>query len=98
MIVLTNDETGSFRRVGGQGDILSGTIATFVAWLDLYKKRTSGENCEIDHSLTRMHACFAASSVVKRASYITFQEKTRHMLASDVLENVPNSFDEVFDE
>lgn len=98
MIVMKNDEVGSLRRVGGQGDVLSGTITTFVAWLELYRKRASDEKREIDHNVTRMHACFAASTVVKRASYITFQEKKRHMLASDVQDNIPKSFDELFDE
>lgn len=32
IVVLRCETEGGLRRVGGQGDILSGTIATFLAW------------------------------------------------------------------
>lgn len=39
-LVLKCDMKGSLRRVGGQGDILSGAIATFLAWGKNYEDRT----------------------------------------------------------
>ena len=40
------EEPGSWRRAGGQGDILTGCIATFIAW-----------NCGRDGWVNRKHTC-----------------------------------------
>lgn len=36
--VLVNSVEGSVRRCGGQGDVLSGTIGTFLAWGKNYEE------------------------------------------------------------
>jgi ATP-dependent NAD(P)H-hydrate dehydratase len=36
-IVFVSDGDGGLKRMGGQGDILSGTIATFLAWGKAYQ-------------------------------------------------------------
>jgi ATP-dependent NAD(P)H-hydrate dehydratase len=35
--VFISDSDGGLKRMGGQGDILSGTIATFLAWGKAYQ-------------------------------------------------------------
>jgi ATP-dependent NAD(P)H-hydrate dehydratase len=36
IVVLTCDEEGSLRRCGGQGDLLSGSLGTFLYWMHSY--------------------------------------------------------------
>lgn len=37
--ILINKEEGSVRRCGGQGDVLSGLVGTFLAWGKSYQDR-----------------------------------------------------------
>jgi ATP-dependent NAD(P)H-hydrate dehydratase len=87
------EEKGSLRRVGGQGDILSGTVATFIAWTRLYNNGVFGQ---VEQSVDSLCAVIAASHVVKTASHQTFLDRGRHMLASDVLPSIPKAFQQHF--
>ncbi len=41
---VTCDEEGSPRRCGGQGDLLAGTLGTFVGWSTQFSKREGYDN------------------------------------------------------
>jgi ATP-dependent NAD(P)H-hydrate dehydratase len=92
---LLNEEAGSNRRCGGQGDVLSGTIGAFLAW---------GMRYENDQNLTQkisseripLLAAYAACAITRNASKLTFEQLGRSMQTSDVLNQVGKSFDEIF--
>lgn len=84
-VVLEVDQEGSPRRCGGQGDILTGCIATFLAW---------GLKKDLD---PYVNACNAGSVLVRHASKLAFEVHGRSMLASDVIHFLPKVFHEKFE-
>ena len=74
---LVCTEIGGLKRSGGLGDILSGTLATFIGWHMILQSR----GCDVDKKLS----CWVACCVTKRATHSAFQSKRRSMTAPDVL-------------
>jgi ATP-dependent NAD(P)H-hydrate dehydratase len=84
--VLVCSETGSLRRAGGQGDVLSGAIATFAAWVTSArclesKKQPKGE----DFIDAMLRACYSGCLVTRRASHKAFTRRGRAMGAEDII-------------
>ncbi|KAJ2497602.1 hypothetical protein GGH96_004977 [Coemansia sp. RSA 1972] len=98
--VFVCDETSGLRRCGGQGDMLSGAILTFLAWGQLYKRGAwkSTARDSIPHALVPMHAAYAASMLTRHASYLAYEECARATMSSSVLEQMDISFDNKFEE
>ncbi|XP_059046051.1 ATP-dependent (S)-NAD(P)H-hydrate dehydratase [Achroia grisella] len=86
---------GSGRRCGGQGDILSGSIATFLNWtinnIDKAEFKTDGKDLAVA-SL----ACYAACLLVRKCNEKAFQVKGRSMLATDMIDYIHEAFEELF--
>ncbi|GMM32916.1 NADHX dehydratase [Saccharomycopsis crataegensis] len=93
---IVNDSIGSNRRCGGQGDTLSGSMATFLAWGQKYKAKLWPHDDEIDEKWVPLLAAYGASSVVRKASYLAFQNKKRSMQATDLHSELANAFEELF--
>ncbi|KAJ2256414.1 hypothetical protein GGH98_001524 [Coemansia sp. RSA 454] len=97
--IFVCDETSGLRRCGGQGDMLSGAILTFLAWGQLYKrgawKSTARDSV---HKSVPMHAAYAASMLTRHASYLAYEECSRATMSSSVLEQMDISFDNKFEE
>ena len=91
--LVFNDMEGSLKRCGGIGDILTGTIGTFSYWSTLNKKETVNKNEISDY----MIACYAASVFVKECSRIAFEKFHRSILAIDIIEQIAQTFYEMFD-
>ena len=89
----TVDLEGSPRRCGGQGDILSGLVATFLAWAKP-TIRAAASNADAQES--RAGAAVAAAAVVRRAGALAYEKKGRAMLTSDILAHVGEGFYSVF--
>lgn len=77
---------GGGRRCSGQGDILAGTIAVFYCWA---LQANDPEAAKV--------ACYGASYFVKKLNPKTFLTKGRSMTASDMLENIHNTFEVYFE-
>ncbi len=86
------DRPGSPRRVGGQGDILAGSIATFVSWALKYKAAHS----DIDFD-PLMIASEAAAELVRESSGQSYSEKRRAMLTTDILAKIGSTFSLLFE-
>lgn len=81
---------GSGRRCGGQGDLLSGSLAVFWWWAN---KANFNEK-----SLSPgMIAAYGACRLVRECNASAFVVKKRGMLASDMVEQVPNVFERIFE-
>lgn len=83
---------GSGRRVGGQGDILSGILATYFNWVLKCKI------CEDNKSNLRAAsvASFVAAKVTRMCNENTYRTLGRSMVASDMLQNIHIAFDILF--
>jgi len=86
-------QEGSPRRCGGQGDMLSGTLAAFVAWASEWSK--GGKSAELPSTLL---ACFAACSLSKHASHLAFQKHKRSTTTPDMIQELGNAFETLFPE
>ena len=79
--IATCTVEGAPRRVGGLGDLLSGTLGVVLGW------RFAEGGVQGGDALT-MEACTAACAVVRHASSTAFTKKHRSMSALDVLEQI----------
>jgi len=77
---------GSPRRCGGQGDLLSGCIATFLHWTIRHGER---EPVKV--------AAAAACVLVKEFNRRAFLEKGRSMTASDMIEKIHEAFEDLIE-
>ncbi|GAA5866843.1 hypothetical protein JCM8547_003582 [Rhodosporidiobolus lusitaniae] len=94
---LVSSATGSSRRCGGQGDVLSGAVGTFLAWGKNYEERDAKEDEDpiLPHEITLLSA-YAASTLTRTASRLTFAEHKRAMQTGEMLGYVGKAFEEVF--
>ncbi|KAI8614483.1 hypothetical protein BC830DRAFT_382249 [Chytriomyces sp. MP71] len=112
--VFTIDEMGSPRRCGGQGDLLTGILATFVSWMHAHQAGvySAGRSTQGDARFTVdaregagsldvpaiLLACCASSVLLKRTARRAFDMKGRSMSASVMVDALGDVFSESFDE
>lgn len=77
---------GASRRCGGQGDLLSGSIATLYHWGTL----RGAKDAEVV-------ACQGASLLIRLCNFEAFQRKGRGTLAVDMVEQIPVVFKKYFE-
>ncbi|GAA5987025.1 hypothetical protein JCM5350_002819 [Sporobolomyces pararoseus] len=95
---LISETTGSSRRCGGQGDVLSGAVGTFLAWGKNYEERKEENNVEspISPEDITLYAAYGASTLTRTASRLCFADYKRAMQTGEMLGYVGKSFEEVF--
>ncbi|KAM3323716.1 ATP-dependent (S)-NAD(P)H-hydrate dehydratase isoform X1 [Capsicum chacoense] len=71
---------GSPRRCGGQGDILSGSVAVFLSWA-----RQCADKGEVSMNPTIL-GCVAGSALLRKAASMAFDNKKRSTLTGDIIE------------
>lgn len=86
--IFGEDIMGSFRRCGGQGDLLCGAVSTFYCWGILAQLRPN--------DAARL-ACGAGSVLTKDCSRLAFDRKGRAMLTSDMIEEIGKVFMQRFE-
>ena len=103
--------SGGMKRCGGIGDVLAGTISTFVTWQVILMQqreklpthsneshKSDNKNLDIDSSTNIdnvLLACYAACCLVKRATKKAYDTKHRAMLAQDVINEIGTTFQEM---
>ncbi|KAL7105158.1 hypothetical protein ACP275_07G027600 [Erythranthe tilingii] len=94
--LISNGETvsavssfGSPRRCGGQGDILSGSVAVFISWA-----RHCAEKRELSACPTVL-GCIAGSVLLRKAASHAFENKRRSTLTTDIIEHLGQSLEEL---
>lgn len=90
-ITVDVTNTGSLKRVGGQGDVLAGLLALCAAWLVVPSAPAFTEEAQVNPVAAAVCACLITRSAAKRA----FMKYGRSMLASDILAFVGEAMDEV---
>lgn len=89
------EEEGGPRRCGGQGDMLTGCISTFVAWAVEWAH--NGEGKGKHHEISPiMLACFAACSLSRRSANLAYQKHRRSTTTPDMISEIGEAFETLF--
>ncbi|KAK9378562.1 Ribokinase-like protein [Kockiozyma suomiensis] len=89
---------GGKKRVGGQGDTLSGTAATFLAWKHAYEERIWDHDNDIEHDRMMLLAAYGAAAVTRYCSRAAFKKYGRAMLASNLAEMIGEAYTVLFED
>lgn len=110
---LVSDLEGGRKRSGGQGDTLTGAIATFLAWRKAYMdglwdvtvsaypghgEKPSPEEKRLGHRELIGLAAFAGSAITRECSRLAFAKHGRSLQASDLTDEVHTAFMNLFGE
>lgn len=79
---------GSFRRCGGQGDILAGAIGTFSYWSHVNEAVLPSAM----KGSAAVLAAYAGCCLTRRTNFLTFKKFGRSMLTSDMLPFIGEAF------
>lgn len=80
---------GSWRRCGGQGDLLSGSLGTFLSW-EIYQ--------QVSAQQTGILAAYAACRLTRECNRLAFEKSGRSTCASDMLAEVHAAFKALYGE
>ncbi|KAK9455650.1 Ribokinase-like protein [Dipodascopsis uninucleata] len=95
---LVCDLPGGKKRVGGQGDTLSGTAATFLAWKNAYDHRLWDHDGSLNEGKAMLLAAYGACAVTRYCSHAAYSKYGRAMLASNLQEMIGKGYDSMFGE
>lgn len=82
--------SGSLRRVGGQGDLISGSLGLFSYWAHLLREK---ENTSIPPEVI---ASYSACAITRLCSRFAYEEKGRSMITSDMIAQIEKAFKTCF--
>ncbi|KAE8677677.1 ATP-dependent (S)-NAD(P)H-hydrate dehydratase [Hibiscus syriacus] len=78
---------GSPRRCGGQGDIVSGSVAAFLSWARHHISATERETT-ISRISPIVLGRIAGSGLLRKAAALAFEHKERSTLTTDIIEHL----------
>ncbi|XWS13587.1 hypothetical protein CRYUN_Cryun36dG0050100 [Craigia yunnanensis] len=85
---------GSPRRCGGQGDILSGSVAVFLSWARQHILATERKPT-ISPTNPTVLGCIAGSALLRKAASLAFEHKKRSTLTTDIIECLGQSLEAI---
>ncbi|TYI38562.1 hypothetical protein ES332_A02G037100v1 [Gossypium tomentosum] len=85
---------GSPRRCGGQGDILSGSVAVFLSWARQCNLAAEREST-ISRTNPTVLGCIAGSALLRKAAALAFEHKKRSTLTTDIIEHLGQSLEAI---
>lgn len=88
-----SDTKGGLKRSGGQGDTLTGSLGTFLAWREAYHEGLwdVGKD-KMSREETLLVAAFAGSIITRECSRRAFEKRGRSLQAADLTDEVHASF------
>ena len=89
-VTIRCNQIGSTRRCGGQGDLLSGSIATFMSWVNINEKKEERQN-------DILCGCLGACCLIKECSKKAFEKYHRGMVAGDLIQFIPELFYQLYE-
>ncbi|KAF9530476.1 H-hydrate dehydratase [Crepidotus variabilis] len=95
--VIEVDVQGGLKRCGGQGDVLSGAVGTFMAWGKCYEDGAFGDH-SIPASRIPLLAAVGGSMATRTTSRLAFSKQGRSVVTQDMLSEIGKAFAEVFGE
>lgn len=95
---ITSEGEGGRKRSGGQGDTLTGSIGTLLAWRNMYLDKSWDTEGNMGREETLMLAAFGGSAITRECSRLAFMERGRSLQASDLTDKVPVAFETLIGE
>lgn len=89
---LISDGEGGLKRSGGQGDTLTGSLATLLAYRKAYLDKLWNHDGDMSPDELLTYAAYGGSAITRECSRLAFKEKGRSMQASDLTEFVHTAF------
>ncbi|KAG0242668.1 hypothetical protein BGW41_003771 [Actinomortierella wolfii] len=89
---------GGLKRSGGQGDILTGLLATSLAWGIAYRKDVWQHSKELSEQDVFLAACTGACALNRECSRLAFEKHQRAMQSSDVIHEIGPMFNRFYEE
>lgn len=95
---VVGDGEGGRKRSGGQGDTLTGSIGTLLAWRGIYHEGLWDTEGNFSREETLLLAAFGGSIITRECSRLAFMKHGRALQASDLTEEVPVAFETLIGE
>lgn len=95
---LVSDGEGGLKRSGGQGDTLTGSLATLLAYRKAYHDNLWDHDGSLSASETLALCAYGGSAITRECSKLAFAEKGRSLQAGDLTEHVHTAFTNVVGE
>ncbi|KAL8983719.1 MAG: hypothetical protein Q9205_002115 [Flavoplaca limonia] len=95
---VTGEGEGGRKRSGGQGDTLTGSIGTLLAWRNMYLEGQWDTEGGMGREETLMLAAWGGSAITRECSRLAFMKRGRSLQASDLTEEVPVAFETLIGE
>lgn len=95
---LVSDGEGGLKRSGGQGDTLTGSLATLLAYRAAYLEKLWEHDGSLSASETLALCAFGGSAITRECSKLAFAEKGRSLQAGDLTDHVHTAFMNVIGE
>lgn len=89
---LICDIQGGLKRSGGQGDTLTGCLATFLCWRKAYLENLWDHDKNLDKAELMLLAAFGGSALTRKCSHMAFLKRGRSLQASDLTDEIYNAF------
>lgn len=89
---LVSEAEGGLKRSGGQGDTLTGSLATLLAYRKAYHDHIWDHGTDMPRSETLALAAYGGSCITRECSRLAYKEKGRSLQASDLTEHVHTAF------
>lgn len=95
---LISDGEGGLKRSGGQGDTLTGSLATLLAYRKAYLDRIWDHDNDMGADELLTLCAYGGSAVTRECSRLAFKEKGRSLQASDLTGHVHAAFLDIIGE
>jgi len=95
---LICDLQGGRKRSGGQGDTLTGSLGTLLAYRKAYLDKIWDVEGDLSSEELLLLAAFGGASITRECSRLAFKKNGRSLQASDLTEQVAPSFETLIGE
>ncbi|KAI7277953.1 ATP-dependent (S)-NAD(P)H-hydrate [Hortaea werneckii] len=95
---LVSDGEGGLKRSGGQGDTLTGSLATLLCYRKAYLEKLWEHDGEMGSEELLALCAYGGSAVTRECSRLAFKKLGRSMQAADLTEHVHPAFLDVIGE
>jgi ATP-dependent NAD(P)H-hydrate dehydratase len=89
---FVSEGEGGLKRSGGQGDTLTGSLGTFLAWRRAYLDKLWDHEGDLSADELIGLAAYAGSAITRECSRLAFKSKGRSLQAGDLTECVHEAF------
>lgn len=89
---LVSEGEGGLKRSGGQGDTLTGSLGTLLAYRKAYLDKIWEHDNELSASELLALAAYGGSAITRECSRLAFKERGRSLQAGDLTDHVHEAF------